>query len=63
MSEPAETIDPAADRPPTPEEEQAAEAAAEHVDLEQVAQHHREMGELGAQVKGEGDITPPAPCD
>ncbi|MGA2930771.1 MAG: hypothetical protein ABSE98_01640 [Acidimicrobiales bacterium] len=42
-----------ADRPPTSDEE----AGAEGNQLEpQVAEHEREMGRLGAEVKGEGQI-------
>jgi hypothetical protein len=42
-----------ADRPPTAEEEAAA--AANTLDPE-VAEHEREMGKIGAEVKGEGQI-------
>ena len=42
-----------ADRPPTAEEEAAAEGNT--LDPE-VAQHEREMGKIGAEVKGEGQI-------
>jgi hypothetical protein len=42
-----------ADRPPTPEEEAAAEGNT--LDPE-VAEHEREMGKIGADVKGEGEI-------
>jgi hypothetical protein len=42
-----------ADRPPTAEEEAAAEANA--LDPE-VSAHEREMDKLGADVKGEGEI-------
>ena len=42
-----------ADRPPTSEEEAAAEANT--LDPE-VADHEREMGKIGAEVKGEGQI-------
>lgn len=42
-----------ADRPPTAEEEAAAEGNA--LDPE-VAAHEREMGQIGAEVKGEGEI-------
>ena len=45
-----------ADEMPTLEEEAAAEAAAEHVDVESVARHEREMMDIGANVKGEGQI-------
>jgi hypothetical protein len=42
-----------ADRPPTPEEE----AAAEGNSLDPgVAEHEREMGKIGADVNGEGEI-------
>jgi hypothetical protein len=42
-----------ADRPPTPDEE----AAAEGNTLDPgVAEHEREMGKIGAEVKGEGEI-------
>jgi hypothetical protein len=43
----------AADRPPTPEEEAAAEG--KNVDPD-VAAHEREMGKIGADLKGEGEI-------
>jgi hypothetical protein len=42
-----------ADRPPTPEEEAAAEG---NVLDPEVAEHEREMGKIGAEVKGEGEI-------
>ncbi len=42
-----------ADRPPTPDEEAAAEG--NRLDPE-VAEHEREMGQIGADVKGEGAI-------
>ncbi len=42
-----------ADRPPTAEEEAAAEGNT--LDPE-VAEHEREMGKIGAEVKGEGEI-------
>ncbi len=42
-----------ADRPPTSEEEAAAESNT--LDPE-VADHEREMGKIGAEVKGEGQI-------
>jgi hypothetical protein len=42
-----------ADRAPTPDEE----AAAEEGELDpEVAAHEREMGRIGAEVKGEGQI-------
>jgi hypothetical protein len=43
----------AADRAPTAEEEAAAEKNTLDPD---VAEHEREMGRLGAEVKGEGQI-------
>jgi hypothetical protein len=42
-----------ADRPPTADEEAAAEGNT--LDPE-VAEHEREMGKIGADVKGEGEI-------
>jgi hypothetical protein len=48
---------------PTPEEERVADKAAEDVDLEKVAEHEREMLELGANVRGEGQIEPDEPND
>jgi hypothetical protein len=43
-----------ADRRPTPEEERRAEES----DLDpSVAEHYREMTEIGAEVKGEGSIS------
>ncbi len=43
----------APDRPPTADEE----AAAEETELDPaVAEHEREMGRIGADVKGEGQI-------
>ena len=46
------------DRPPTEAEERAAEAAAKNVDVEKVAENYEEMTEVGADVKGEGQIVP-----
>ena len=45
-----------ADRPPTADEEAAAEKAAADVDLGRVTAHEREMAEKGKNVKGEGEI-------
>ena len=48
-----------ADRPPTPEEDAAADREREETDAddrEKVAEHYEEMTELGAHVKGEGEI-------
>jgi hypothetical protein len=42
-----------ADRPPTAEEEAAAE---QHTLDPDVADHEREMGKIGADVKGEGEV-------
>lgn len=47
-----------ADRMPTPDEERAAERAADDVDLDQVGEHYEEMAEKGANVRGEGEIEP-----
>ena len=44
-----------ADRPPTEEEERLADEAARSVDPE-VGEHFKEMDEIGADVKGEGQI-------
>jgi hypothetical protein len=47
-----------ADRPPTSEEDAAAERELAESDTdgrEDVAEHYEEMTELGAQVKGEGE--------
>lgn len=58
----AEQVDAAhshsADRPPTAEEADAAErgAASLDADMNAVAEHAEEMAELGADVKGEGEI-------
>jgi hypothetical protein len=47
-----------ADRPPTPEEEAAAERERAELDADRkdVAAHYDEMTELGAHIKGEGEI-------
>lgn len=50
--------EPTADRPPTADEERAAERAAEHVDVDEVAEHYEEAAETGANVEGEGEIEP-----
>jgi hypothetical protein len=42
-----------ADRPPTSEEEAAADG---NVLDPEVAEHEREMGKIGAEAKGEGQI-------
>ena len=60
MSQPEEFHEPVADRPPTEEEETAAEAAAQNVDLDRVAEHYDEQNKIGANVKGEGQIEPEA---
>jgi len=48
----------AADRPPTKEEEAAAEESREtyEADAKDVAEHYDEMSDIGAHVKGEGAI-------
>jgi hypothetical protein len=45
-----------ADRPPSQDEEGAAEEGAASVDEPEVAKHEKEMDSLGADVKGEGEI-------
>ena len=45
-----------ADRPPTSEEERAAERAAGAVDVEEVGKHFQDMSDIGAHVKGEGAV-------
>jgi hypothetical protein len=47
-----------ADRPPTGEEEAAAEESRRKfgADEEAVAEHYEEMSDIGAHVKGEGRI-------
>jgi len=44
------------DREPTPEEEAAAERASGEVDVESVAEEYEHMTDLGANVRGEGQI-------
>ena len=46
------------DRPPTTEEAKAAdvERSSVEADMADVAEHEEEMGRLGANVKGEGEI-------
>jgi hypothetical protein len=55
-----QTKDHVADRLPTPEEEAAAEQARDGVDLDKVGAEFEEMAELGADVRGEGQIEPDA---
>lgn len=53
------TVRAGADSPPSTEEEQAAESAEpDSATKESVAEHEKEMNQLGAEVKGEGQITP-----
>lgn len=47
-----------ADRPPTDDEARAAEQALPGSDPDAVAEHYEEMAERGANVQGEGQITP-----
>jgi hypothetical protein len=51
--------DHSADRAPTAEESAAAERGLKEAggDLDDVAEHEKEMTDLGAHVKGEGEIT------
>lgn len=59
MNQPGESFtEPRADRPPTEREEQAAERAAEEVDVDRVADHYEDAAETGANVQGEGQIEP-----
>lgn len=53
-----EFIDAQPDRPPTPDEETAADRGALDVDIDDVGGHFQEMTERGANVKGEGQIEP-----
>lgn len=45
-----------ADREPTPDELATADEQAKDVDVDEVAEHFNEMTEIGANVKGEGEI-------
>jgi hypothetical protein len=48
-----------ADRPPSPDEDEAAEREYETLDEDErkdVAEHYKDMVERGAKVKGEGEI-------
>ena len=45
-----------ADRAPTEQEAADAEKAAADVDTKSVGEHFEEMDEIGANVKGEGQI-------
>lgn len=57
----AETFrEPVAELAPTPDEERAADAAAADIDVDQIAEHFEQMTELGANVKGEGQVEPDA---
>ena len=47
-----------ADREPTPDEESAAERALPEVDVDAVADEYQHMTDLGAHVRGEGQIEP-----
>ena len=58
MTEHEEFKDAEADRMPTPDEEAAADRASTTVDLESVAEEYDHMAELGAHVRGEGQIEP-----
>lgn len=59
MNEQRESFtEPHADRPPTDQEEAAAERAADRVDVDEVAEHYEEAAETGAHVQGEGQIEP-----
>ncbi|MDO8362646.1 MAG: hypothetical protein Q7V88_07100 [Actinomycetota bacterium] len=58
QTEHEEFKDPVPDREPTPEEEAAAERARRGVDEEGVAAEYEHMTELGADVRGEGQVEP-----
>ena len=60
MSEPEEFREAGADRPPTKDEEETADAAAAEVDIDRVAEAFERQNEVGANVKGEGQIEPEA---
>jgi hypothetical protein len=45
-----------ADRAPTDQESADAEKASSGVDVKEVGEHFEEMNEIGANVKGEGQI-------
>jgi hypothetical protein len=51
-------IPPHADRPPTAEEEAAAERSGKTIDPDEVAGHFEHAAKLGADVRGEGEIEP-----
>jgi hypothetical protein len=51
-------VPPHADRPPTAEEEAAAERSGKNIDLDEVAGHFEDAAKLGADVRGEGEIEP-----
>jgi len=53
---PNETKFGSADREPTADEAATAEEQAKDVDVDEVAEHFNEMTEIGANVKGEGEI-------
>jgi hypothetical protein len=56
----AERSDHGPDAPPTEHEAHAADRFLEEqdpADAERIAEHHREMDRIGAEVRGEGEIT------
>lgn len=58
MSQPEEFAPAGADRPPTKDEEAAADEIAEEIDVDEVAEEYEHMTALGAHAKGEGQIEP-----
>lgn len=48
--------EPTADRPPTADEDRAAERGAADVDVDRVADHYEDAARTGAHVEGEGEI-------
>ena len=58
MTNREEFQDAKADREPTPEEEATAERVAKDVDVAEVAESYEHMAELGANVRGEGQVEP-----
>ncbi len=45
-----------ADREPTQDEIAIADEQAKDIDVDEAAEHYTEMTEIGANVKGEGEI-------
>ena len=60
MLEPEDDRKAGADRPPTHEEVVAADSAAEDIDVDAVGERFEHMTDIGAHIKGEGQIEPEA---